>query len=107
MGGHGTLDERYTGTIYRIAPKGFASNVPALKLDTTEGQIAALKSPAPNVRYNGFTALKAQGGKAVPAIAALLKDDNAYIAARAAWLLAQMGAKGVAQVKPWLDSKDE
>lgn len=107
VGGHGTLDERYTGTIYRIAPKGFASNVPTLKLDTTEGQIAALKSPAPNVRYNGFTALKAQGAKAVSAVAALLKDDNAYIAARAAWLLAQMGPEGVAQVKPWLDSKDE
>jgi len=107
VGGHGTLDERYTGTIYRIAPKGFASNVPALKLDTTEGQIAALKSPAPNVRYNGFTALKAQGVKAVPAVAALLSDDNAYIAARAAWLLAQMGEEGVAQVKPWLDSKSE
>ena len=107
VGGHGTLDERYTGTIYRIAPKGFASNVPALKLDTTEGQIAALKSPAPNVRYSGFTALKAQGAKAVPAVAALLKDDNAYIAARAAWLLAQMGPEGVAMVKPWLDSKFE
>lgn len=107
VGGHGTLDDRYTGTIYRIAPKGFVSNVPALKLETTEGQIAALKSPAPNVRYGGFTALKAQGAKAVPAVAALLKEDNAYIAARAAWLLAQMGPEGVAQVKPWLDSKDE
>ena len=107
VGGHGTLDERYTGTIYRIAPKGFASTVPALKLDTTEGQIAALKSPAPNVRFVGFTALKAQGSKAVPAVAALLKDENAYIAARAAWLLAQMGEEGVAQVKPWLDAKDE
>jgi len=105
VGGHGTLDERYTGTIYRIAPKGFASNVPTLKLDTTEGQIAALKSPAPNVRYSGFTALKAQGAKAVPAVAALLKDDNAFIAARAAWLLAQMGEEGVTAVKPWLESK--
>ena len=105
VGGHGTLDDRYTGTIYRIAPKGFASNVPTLKLDTTEGQIAALKSPAPNVRYSGLTALKAQGAKAVPAVAALLKDDNAFIAARAAWLLAQMGEEGVTAVKPWLKSK--
>lgn len=107
VGGHGTLDERYTGTIYRIAPKGFVSNVSAPKLDTTEGQIAALKSPAPNVRFSGFTALKAQGAQAVPAVAALLKDDNGYIAARAAWLLAQMGPEGVAQVKPWLDSKSD
>ncbi|WP_395753431.1 PVC-type heme-binding CxxCH protein [Prosthecobacter sp.] len=105
VGGHGTLDERYTGTIYRIAPKGFVSKVPALKLDTTEGQLAALKSPAPNVRYSGFTALNAQSAKAVPAVAALLKDDNAYIAARAAWLLAQMGTEGSGQVSTWLSSK--
>ncbi len=107
VGGHGTLDDRYTGTIYRIAPKGFVSKVPAMKLDTTEGQIEALKSPAPNVRYNGFTALKAQGAKGAAAVAALLTDDNAFIAARAAWLLAQMGEDGVAKVKPWLDSKSE
>ena len=107
VGGHGTLDERYTGTIYRIAPKGFVSKVPELKLDTTEGQIAALKSPAPNVRYSGFTALKAQGAKAVPDVAALLKDDNAFIAARSVWLIAQMGPEGVAQVTPWLGSKSE
>jgi putative membrane-bound dehydrogenase-like protein len=107
VGGHGTMDERYTGTIYRIAPKGFVSKVPLIKLDTIKGQIAALKSPAPNVRFGGFTALKAQGSKAVPAVAALLDDDNTYIAARAAWLLAQMGGEGVAQVKPWLESKSE
>ncbi len=107
VGGHGTMDDRYTGSIYRIAPKGFKPHVPKLDLNTTEGQIAALKSPAVNVRFSGFTRLKAQGAKAVPAVAALLKDDDSYIAARAAWLLAQMGDAGVAKVKPWLESKDE
>jgi len=89
VGGHGTRDDRYTGSIYRIAPKGFRSVVPKLDLTTTEGQIAALKSPAVNVRNSGFTRLKAQGAKAVPAVAALLDDKNPYIAARAVWLLAQ------------------
>jgi len=106
VGGHGTLDDRYTGTIYRIAPKGYKPHVPKLSLETTEGQIAALKSPAVNVRWSGFTRLKAQGEKAVPDVAVLLKDENPYIAARAAWLLAQMGEAGVAKVKPWLEGKD-
>ncbi|MDB6140534.1 MAG: hypothetical protein JWO94_3606 [Verrucomicrobiaceae bacterium] len=106
VGGHGTRDDAYTGSIYRIAPKGFKSRVPKLDLNTTEGQIAALKSPALNVRNSGFTRLNAQGDKAVPAVAAVLADENPYIAARAAWLLAQMGEAGVAKVMPWLASKD-
>ena len=106
VGGHGTLDGGMTGTIYRIAPKGFKPVVPKSDLTTTEGQIAALKNPSPNVRYSGFVKLKAQGEKAVPAVAALLKDGNPFIAARATWLLAQMGEAGVAQVKPLLDSRD-
>lgn len=107
VGGHAALDESTSGTIYRIAPKGFKSKVPKIDLATTEGQIEALRSPAPNVRYSGFVRLKEQGEKAVPAVAALLKDSNHFIAARAVWLLAQMGPAGVAQVKPLLESKDE
>ncbi len=106
VGGHGTRDDNFTGAIYRIAPKGFKSVVPKLDLTTTEGQIAALKSPTNNVRNSGFTRLKAQGAKAVPAVAELLNDANPYIAARAAWLLAQMGDEGIAKVKPWLKSKN-
>ncbi|MDB6075625.1 MAG: hypothetical protein JWO89_3265, partial [Verrucomicrobiaceae bacterium] len=106
VGGHGTRDDAYTGSIYRIAPKGFKSKVPKLDLTTIEGQIAALKSPAVNVRNSGFTRLKEQGDKAVPAVAALLADENPYVAARAAWLLAQMGPSGIAKVTPWLESKD-
>jgi putative membrane-bound dehydrogenase-like protein len=106
VGGHGTRDDGYTGAIYRIAPKGFKSQVPSLKLDTVEGQIAALKSPTNNVRNSGFTRLKAAGAKAVPAVAALLEDSDSFIAARAQWLLAQMGDEGIAKVKQSLDSKD-
>ncbi len=106
VGGHGTNDVRSTGAIYRIAPKGFKSKVPSINLKTTEGQVAALKSPTPNVRYSGFTRLKAQGAKAVPAVAALQQDANPYIAARATWLLAQMGDAGIAKVRSWLDSSD-
>jgi putative membrane-bound dehydrogenase-like protein len=107
VGGHSDLDKTMSGTIYRIAPKGFKSVVPKIDLATTEGQLTALKSPAPNVRNSGFTRLRAQGEKAVPAVAALLKDENPFIAARAVWLLAQMGPAGLAQVRPLLASPTE
>lgn len=107
VGGHGTLDEGLSGTIYRIAPKGFQSVIPAFDLATTEGRIAALRSPAVNVRNLGFTRLKAEGAKSVPAVAALLTDPDPYIAARAIWLLAQLGPEGVAQVKPLLRDANE
>jgi putative membrane-bound dehydrogenase-like protein len=106
VGGHGTGDKAASGTIYRIAPKGFKSVVPKIDLSTTEGQIAALKSPAVNVRNSGFTRLKAQGAKAVPAVTAVLKDKNPYIAARAVWLLAQMGEEGQQVVSELLGVKD-
>ncbi|MEI6712876.1 MAG: PVC-type heme-binding CxxCH protein [Verrucomicrobiota bacterium] len=107
VGGHGTLDDQLIGTIYRIAPKGFVSKVPKLDLATTEGQIGALKSPAVNVRYSGFIRLKAQGEKAVPAVSEVLNDANPYVAARAIWLLAQMGPTGEAKVRELQSSKDE
>lgn len=106
VGGHGTMDKSGSGTIYRIAPKGFKPVVPKIDLGTTEGQIAALKSPAVNVRAGGFNALKAQGDKAVPAVAELLKDKNPYIAARAVWLLAQLGDSGQKIVGELLSSGD-
>lgn len=106
VGGHGTRDDGISGSIYRIAPKGFKSQIPKFDLATIDGQITALKNPSPNVRNLGFTRLKAQGAAAVPAVAAMLKDANPYLAARAAWLLAQMGDTGIAAVTPWLTSAD-
>ncbi len=106
VGGHGTQDGSGSGTIYRIAPKGFKPVVPKIDLATTEGRILALKSPAVNVRNSGFTRLKAEGEKAVPAVAALLEDPDNHIAARAIWLLAQMGDSGQAIVAKLLDSPE-
>ncbi len=107
VGGHADLDANTAGTIYRIAPKGFKSRIPKFDLSSTSGQIEALKSPAVNVRNSGFTRLKAQGAKAVSAVAKLLNDENPYIAARAIWLLPQMGPKGIDKVVPLLRSKND
>lgn len=106
VGGHQDLDDEVRGTIYRIAPKGFKTEVPKLDLATTEGQIAALKSPAVNVRALGFMKLKAQGAAVVPAVAAMLEDKNPYYRARAVWLLAQLGDEGIAKVEGLLNTEE-
>ncbi len=107
VGGHADLDNSTSGTIYRIAPKGFKPKIPKYDLSTTAGQIEALKSPAVNVRNLGFTRLQEQGDKAVPAVTKLLNDNNKFIASRAIWLLAQLGPKGAAKVESLLKDKDE
>jgi len=107
VGGHGTRDNRYTGTIYRIAPKGFKSVVPKIDLNTTEGQLLALQSPAVNVRAGGFYRLRAQGAAAIPAVSTLLNHANPYVAARAVWLLAQLGEQGAKLVQAELTSTND
>ena len=97
VGGHGTIDNTCSGTIYRIAPKGFKARVPALDLDTVAGQIAALKSPAVNVRHLGFTRLKAAGVKSLKPVLEVLNDSNEFVAARAIWLLPYLGDVGQAK----------
>ncbi|MCF7784842.1 MAG: HEAT repeat domain-containing protein [Prosthecobacter sp.] len=105
-GGHKYLDEAAAGAVYRIAPKGFKPRVPKLDLSTTDGQVAALQSPAVHVRAAGAAKLRAQGEAAMPAVAKLLKDENTFIRARAAWVLADLGAKGRARVEALLDDSE-
>ncbi|MEC7583483.1 MAG: PVC-type heme-binding CxxCH protein [Planctomycetota bacterium] len=106
VGGHQTLDDSLSGAIYRIAPEGFTPAIADLDLDTLEGQLAALQSPAVNVRHLGFVGLRARGDAAVEPVQALLGHDNPYVAARAIWLLAQLGDRGVAIVQQLLASED-
>jgi putative heme-binding domain-containing protein len=94
VGGHQDLDELMSGAIYRVAPKGFASKVPAFDAATVEGLITALRSPAVNVRAIGFEGLKSRGAAAVNAVAALLDDPSPYMRGRAIHLLYQMGPQG-------------
>ena len=94
VGGHQDLDETVSGAIYRIAPKGFVSKVPAFDASTIDGLITALRSPAVNVRAIGFEGLKARGAAAVNAVAALLNDPSPYMRGRAIFLLYQLGPQG-------------
>ena len=81
-GGHATRDESSSGAIYRIAPKNFKSIAPELNLNKISGQVDALLSPNPNVRFLGFQALQKQGEKAYPSVLDLLSHSNPYVAAR-------------------------
>jgi len=94
VGGHQDLDDTLSGAIYRIAPKGFVSKVPAFDAATIDGLIAALRSPAVNVRAIGFEGLKARSASAVNAVAALLDDPSPYMRGRAIFLLYQLGPEG-------------
>ena len=105
-GGHQDTDETCSGTIYRVAPKGFKPKVPGLQLETVEGQIAALQSPATNVRHVAFTRLKEAGETALPQVLELRDNANPYIASRAVWLAAQLSEKGLTAARTWLESED-
>jgi putative membrane-bound dehydrogenase-like protein len=105
-GGHQDTDETCSGTIYRVIAKGTKPVSPKLDLESSEGQIAALKSPATNVRHVAFTRLKEKGAASSKAVGALLDDKNPYVAARAIWLLAQLGEAGTQRVRIWLESDE-
>jgi putative membrane-bound dehydrogenase-like protein len=106
VGGHGDLDESCSGTIYRVAPKGFKPANPKIDLASVEGCVAALKSPAINVRWTGFQGLKAKGDAVLDTVLAVTKDANPWIAARGIWLLPHLGPKGEDACKALLSSQD-
>jgi len=104
--GHRTYDETASGTIYRIARKGFLPDIPEIDLETQSGQVAALMSPANNVRFAGFEGLRKSGAAALPAIEAVLDYPDKRVAARAIWLLPHLGPAGVARCELLLESAD-
>ena len=106
VGGHQMEDHKGYGRIYRVTPRGKTLKAPKIDLRTTPGQIAALLSPAVNVRVLGFEALKAQGQKAVEPVMALLSSANPYHRARAIFLLAHLGPEGQFEVERLLSAAD-
>ena len=106
VGGHKMADKTYSGAIYRISPKGKSVRTPKIDLSTPAGQLAAMKSPANNVRNNGFTRLKT-GSKGLLAAKELLSEDLAFFKARGIWLLAQMGEDGIAEVEKLMKATDD
>lgn len=106
VGGHQMKDTKGYGRIYRITKKNKKLTAPQIDLNTMEGQLLAFKSPAINVRNQGFEKIKLQGDAVVPAVKTLLNDPNPFIAARAVWLLAQLGEKGKEATENILNNPD-
>ncbi|MEX2234913.1 MAG: PVC-type heme-binding CxxCH protein [Cyclobacteriaceae bacterium] len=107
VGGHQMRDTAGYGRIYRIAPKNKELVIPKFNMRTIEGQLAAFRSPAANVRFTAFEKLRSAGPGEIPEIKELLKEENPYHHARAIWLLAQLGEEGLAEVEKLLSHKDE
>jgi putative heme-binding domain-containing protein len=107
LSGHATFDPGLSGTIYRIAPKGFKSVIPSLDLKTVGGQVDALRNPACNVRALGLYALEKSGAKAIPEIKKLLEDENSYMHGRGIWALSKLGPEGLKEVESILQSDSD
>jgi putative membrane-bound dehydrogenase-like protein len=92
-----------TGYIYRFTPKnGKKLTPPKIDLSTIRGQIKALTSPATNVRFSGFEALRAEGTLAIEPLKSVLDTENPYHQARAIWLLSRLGREGQTEVETLL-----
>ena len=92
-------------TLYaNLAPALFI--LPYFLFSATAGQIAALKSPAVNVRALGFMKLRDAGTASIAPVSALLNDRNPYIRGRAVFLLAHLGAPGLAKTEEQLTHAD-
>lgn len=102
VGGHNDRDTSLSGTIYRIAPKGFKPRLPK----TPKDPITRLCSPAANVRNAGWLALKAGGARSLSAVREIIADPNPMIAARGVWLLPFLGKDALAECRSRLTHKD-
>ena len=102
VGGHADRDKSTSGTIYRVAPKGFR---PPKSYATDP--VSLLSSPSPNVRDAGWVALREKGADMIPDLEPLLEHENRYLQARAIWLLPFAGEAGVERVLKMLESEEE
>jgi len=107
VGGHAMEDKQGIGKIYRITPGNHELKKPQYDFKTTEGQVAALKSPAIDVRNTAFRLLQQKGDESFEQVAGLLKETNPFVQSRAIWLLSKLGDKGKARVKEILHSDVE
>ena len=106
VGGHADWDDTTSGTIYRIAPKGFKPKIAKVGFNTLKGALAGLKSPAVNVRGAAHEAVREHGKKAVGPVKRLLKNENPYVQARAIWMLAELIGSTGREIERLLEAKD-
>jgi len=108
VGGHQMKDSMGYGRIYRITQKGKNPSAPLIDVNTEDGLLEALKSPAINVRAFGFERARALGFSAntQKLVNKLLSSENPYHHARAAWLLNTSDSAGKKTLEQWVAGKD-
>jgi putative heme-binding domain-containing protein len=94
VGGHG-IGDFTRGRIYRLAPPGNRPSVPKVDLESAEGVLAALGSPALSVRYMAMAKLKSMDPeRAVVGVLekAITQRENPWLRARAVWQFARLNS---------------
>ena len=107
VGGHDIKDKEGVGRIFRIAPKGDRTHPPKIDFDSIDGQIAALMSPAINVRYIAANQLADDGERAVPKLLAAFAGGDAVTRTRVIWVLSRCGDSAVRMVERMLNDGNE
>ena len=102
VGGH-RMGDTERGRIYRIAPQGVKYEIPKFDLSTPEGATQALTNPNLSLRYLAWTKLHEWGAEAEPTLLTLWNGDEAYLKARALWLLARIPNKAQDYIKQALE----
>jgi hypothetical protein len=96
VGGHNIEDndvKKMKGRIYRIAPKGFKSNLPKFDFTTVTGCAGAFKSPNLSARAQAWVKLNQLQGAAESELYILAKSNDARLRARAFQLLGRITGK--------------
>ncbi|HTD66636.1 MAG TPA: PVC-type heme-binding CxxCH protein, partial [Candidatus Limnocylindria bacterium] len=110
VGGHNMADRaltNMTGRVYRMAPAGFKSSVPAIDLKTAVGCVAALQSPNQATRYLAWMELNKMQGQAQKELETLWKQNSEpRMRARALQLLARIKGNEKKYVEAALKDKD-
>jgi putative membrane-bound dehydrogenase-like protein len=92
-----------SGTIYRISRRTPQPSTPVVGFDTTDKLLAALQSPAINVRTEAVNRLKAMGNESLTPMTHLLEsEDRPFHKMRPVWVLAQLGSVGQKVVRSML-----
>ncbi len=99
-----------SGSIYRVTRKDKPTpKQERVHFDSINGQVAALKSPAVNVRSHAAAQLVKAGKNATKPMLEFLKSHEVdpTLRSRALWVLAQLGGVGREAVSKYLESDDD
>ena len=99
-----------SGTIYRISRKGSKTEAsPEVDFETVPGLLAALESPAVNIRSHAAWLLVGKGEPVTEPVKNWMsrRESDPKAIARGIWILAQLGESGVADVENFLKDEDE